>query len=210
MKTYPSIPFQVNGNIDVFAFDKLDGSCIRAEWRPKNGFSKIGTRKQLLGADNTHLNLAIPILKNTWEEKLIKIFKKQRWTGKTMRVTCFFELHGEHSFAGQHRKNDDHRLTLFDVAVFKQGIMPPRDFVKAFGHLDIPKVLYRGRVNQTFIDSVHNNALEDMTFEGVVCKGKRPGKKAEVPVMFKIKSQGWLEKLKNYCGEDHKKFEMLK
>ena len=127
-----------------------------------------------------------------------------------MRVTCFFEFHGPNSFAGQHRKYEEHRLTLFDVAIFKQGIIPPREFLKAFGHLNIPKVLHRGTVNKEFIDSIRNSTLEGMTFEGVVCKGKRRGKKAEVPVMFKIKSQAWLDKLKEYCGEDYKKFEMMK
>jgi hypothetical protein len=210
MKSYPSIQFKINSEIDVLAFDKLDGSCIRVEWTPKNGFSKVGTRRRLLDETDTHLGKAIPTFYETWPEKLEKVFKDQRWNGKQMKIVCFFEFHGENSFAGQHRKDDNHILTLFDVAIHKKGIVPPKDFYKFFGHLNIPKLLYRGKVNKTFIDSVKDSSLEDMTFEGVVCKGHRKGKKAVIPLMFKIKSQAWLTKLKEYCGEDANKFKMLR
>ena len=44
MKQYPTIPKTIQ-SIDIIAFDKLDGSNIRAEWNPKKGFYKFGSRK---------------------------------------------------------------------------------------------------------------------------------------------------------------------
>jgi hypothetical protein len=43
MKTYPSISRDIVGQ-PIYAFDKLDGSNIRAEWSKKNGFHKFGSR----------------------------------------------------------------------------------------------------------------------------------------------------------------------
>ena len=43
MKGYPSIPREVQHSLNVYAFDKLDGSQIRAEWTQKNGFFKFGS-----------------------------------------------------------------------------------------------------------------------------------------------------------------------
>jgi hypothetical protein len=47
-----------------------------------------------------------------------------------------------------------------------------------------------------------------MTFEGVVCKGAND-KATRMPIMFKIKSKAWLEKLREYCKGDDKLFERL-
>jgi hypothetical protein len=47
-----------------------------------------------------------------------------------------------------------------------------------------------------------------MTFEGVVCKGAND-KKTKMPIMFKIKSQAWLDKLKEHCKEDEALFNKL-
>ena len=53
MKSYRSIPFanKIPENETFYVFDKLDGSNIRAEWNPKKGFYKFGSRSQLLTPD---------------------------------------------------------------------------------------------------------------------------------------------------------------
>ena len=66
MKTYPSIDRDVR-NIFVYAFDKIDGSNIRAEWTPKKGFDKFGSRNCLMDASHPHLGDAIGIIKSKWE-----------------------------------------------------------------------------------------------------------------------------------------------
>jgi len=214
VKEYPPIPDRVHGDLDIVAFDKLDGSNIRAEWSQKKGFYKFGTRKRLLDesyTDGAGLGNAITIFKKQWAKTLPPIFMKQRWIGKEMRVLCFFEYHGSKSFAGWHyNKPENMRLTLIDVNIHKRGLLSPAEFIKIFGHLETPKVLYRGKANKTFIESVRNSALEGMTEEGVVCKAPNPSKKKTAkPVMFKLKSQIWYDKLREKC-KDAKEFERRK
>jgi hypothetical protein len=208
MKSYPSIDHKINGEVDIYAFDKLDGSNIRAEWSLKRGLYKFGTRKRIIDITDRHLGKSVKLIKEL-EESLHKICQRNRWHRE---VVFFFEFWGPHSFAGQHRREDDHKVTLIDVSVHKQGFLPPRDFIKSFeGKIEIPKVFHHGKVGPEFVDIVKQSALEGMTFEGVVCKAKNPrGKKTGKRVAFKIKSQAWLDKLKEECGEDEKKFEMLK
>ena len=69
-------------------------------------------------------------------------------------------------------------------------------------------MLYNGIANHDFVNSVRKSELENMTFEGVVCKGGTD-KHGNVN-MFKIKSQAWLDKLKNRFADDEKMFELLK
>lgn len=208
MKSYPSIDASISTGVDIIAFDKLDGSNIRAEWSMKRGFYKFGTRKRIIDETDTHLGKAVTLIKSKYADPLHKIFLSQRWH---QQVICFFEFYGPHSFAGQHRREDDHTVTLFDVSVFKQGFLPPREFVRLFEPIGIPKILYEGKANATFIESVRNSTLEGMTLEGVVCKAPNPNKKkTSMPVMFKVKSLAWLNKLREQCGDDENLFERLK
>lgn len=202
MKTYPSIDAQIVRE-PIYAFDKLDGSNVRAEWSRKRGFYKFGTRKRLLAEGERFFGKVPSLVEEEFSDELERIFRKKRWD----KAICFFEFYGPNSFAGWHDENDEHALALFDVAPDKKGILEPRDFVKTFGHLNIAELLYRGNPNSEFIDSVRNRTLPGMTFEGVVCKGKyiSPGR----PLMFKIKSNEWYQALRDRCKGDQKLFEEL-
>lgn len=216
MKTYTSIPHMVapgrkknflHTELDVIAFDKLDGSNIRAEWSPKRGFYKFGSRKCLIDENHQQLGKAVTLIQDLWAKDLAEIFKDQRWSKS---VVCFFEFHGPRSFAGNHHEDDDHLVTLFDVSPFKQGLVPPREFIKRFGHLDVPKVLYEGLATDEFVESVSDGTLEGMTLEGVICKAPNPnGKKTSQPIMFKIKTQEWLDMLKEFVNYDEALFQRL-
>jgi hypothetical protein len=203
MKSYPSISKDVRHGIYIYAFDKLDGSNIRAEWSAKKGFHKFGSRTQLIDSSHSPLGESIELIKHKYTDALSEIFLKQKWQD----VLCFFEFYGENSFAGIHL-NEAHTVTLLDVNPYKQGILEPSSFIKYFGHLDIPKVLYEGMVCSTLFDQVKNSSLPGMTLEGVVCKGAND-KKTKMPVMFKIKSQAWLDKLKEHCKGDMDLFKKL-
>lgn len=196
MKSYPSITKDIRQGIYIYAFDKLDGSNIRAEWNIKKVFHKFGSRTQLIDRTHFPLGKAIDLIINKYQEDLSRIFVHQRWTD----VLCFFEFYGPNSFAGTHA-NEDQTVTLIDINPYKEGIIEPSYFIKYFGHLDIPKVLYEGKVSSILFDQVKKSTLPGMTLEGVVCKGASDNK-AKMPVMFKIKSQAWLDKLKNYCKDD--------
>jgi hypothetical protein len=203
MKSYPSINKEIRNDIYIYAFDKLDGSNIRAEWNSKRGFYKFGTRTQLMD-ESSSFGKSIPLIKEKFEKDLTAIFKEQGWKD----ALCFFEYHGPSSFAGSHNFEEKMTATLIDVNPYKEGIMLPTEFIKYFGHLDTAKVLYEGYVGTELFDKVKQSTLEGMTFEGVVCKGAND-KKTKMPIMFKIKSQAWLDKLKDYCKGDETLFNRL-
>ncbi len=204
MKSYPSITKEARQDIYIYAFNKIDGSNIRAEWNYKKGFYKFGTRNQLTDEKTMPFGRAIPLLKEKYEADLMAVFAEQKWRD----ALCFFEFHGPSSFAGNHNFEEKMDITLIDVNPFREGILPPTDFIKYFGHLDTAKVLYEGHINSELFDKVKQSTLEGMTFEGVVCKGAND-KKTKMPIMFKIKSQAWLDKLKEYCKDDETLFNKL-
>jgi hypothetical protein len=204
MKSYPSITKEIRHDIYIYAFDKLDGSNIRAEWNPKKGFYKFGTRTQLIDEHEKPFGRAISLIKSKFEDNLSMVFKEQKYKS----AICFFEFWGEESFAGTHNFDKPMSLSLIDVAPYNEGILMPAQFIKLYGHLDIPKVLYEGHVSEELFDRVKQSSLKGMTFEGVVCKGK-DNNNAKMPVMFKIKSKAWLDKLREYCKGDENLFNRL-
>ena len=96
MKSYPSISKLIQP-IDIIAFDKLDGSNIRAEWTPKKGFHKFGSKTRLIDKDQEPLGRSIALIKNKYEKDLHDVLKKL----KTQRAICFFEFHGPTSAFGK-------------------------------------------------------------------------------------------------------------
>jgi hypothetical protein len=193
VKKYPSIPKEINKSTHIYAFDKLDGSNIRAEWSSKRGFYKFGTRKRLLDPEDKLFGEAVSIINDKYGETLPEIFKKQRWR----KVICFFEFYGPNSFAGTHQQ-EKHDVVLLDVSHDNKGIIEPKDFIKLFKYVDTAAFLFQGKINNDLINQVKKDKLPGVTSEGVVCKGKiiKPG----LPLMFKIKSDSWLNRLKIKCA----------
>lgn len=201
LELYPTIN-KIVLDKPIIAYDKLDGSNIRAEWTLKNGFAKFGTRKRLLDASDEMLGEAVGLFNEKYADDLGKVFRDNRWE----KGTAFFEFYGTNSFAGYH-EDEPHDVTLFDVHKYKQGFLIAKDFNKLFAHLDTAPILYEGTPNAEFIESVRNSTLEGMTFEGVVCKGELDNRRR--PITFKVKADAWLERLKDKCGDDSKLFEKL-
>lgn len=205
MKDYPSIPGTWRTDIVVHAFDKLDGSNVRAEWNPKKGWYKFGSRTQLLASNSGYLNKAQALIVEKYGDDLARIFTAKKY----LSAVAFFEFYGPSSIAGSHDPNENHAVTLIDVNPYRHGILPPTTFLDVFGHLEIPRVLYEGRVDEEFVESVRASTLPGITLEGVVCKGKAD-RKTEVPIMFKVKTRAWLSKLREFCKGDESLFERLK
>lgn len=193
MKEYPSITNIPVKSEYVYVFDKLDGSNIRAEWSKKKGFYKFGTRHRLMDRSEPIFGKAIDLILKDFSEPLSKIFRED----KQEKAMAFFEFVGPNSFAGTHDPSDDHQVVLLDVSY--KGLLEASDFLKKFQHLAIPACLHFGKVNQEFIEKVKDGSLPGMTFEGVVAKGKyiSPG----LPLMFKIKNQFWINKVKSKFQE---------
>lgn len=202
MKSYPSISTKLE-RTKVVMFDKLDGSNIRAEWSKKKGFYKFGSRNRLIDNKHPMLGEAVDIILEKHQERLAAIFSKKKWE----RVVVFFEFHGESSFAGSHEMNEEHQVTLIDVNVYKRGMVEPLHFIELFEDVGIPKVLYKGVLTEDLVTSVKNGTLEDMTFEGVVCKYHN--KKNKIVRMFKIKNRKWIDRLKEKCGGNAALFRRL-
>jgi len=204
MKQYPTIPAKnKTGATHFWVFNKLDGSNIRAEWSKNRGFYKFGSRKRLLGTDQGLISKA-SMLATIQEEKFREVFK----IAKIDRAICFFEFLGPNSFAGNHVDTDEHSLVLFDVDVYKHGLLNPGEFLKIFGesNIEIPKLLHYGIIDQNIESLIHSGSLPGMGFEGVVCKARRPKTFSE-PIMYKIKNQAWIDKVK--ANFDKSKWEEL-
>lgn len=201
MEQYPSID-KIIRNTHIYAYDKLDGSNIRAEWTRKTGFTKFGSRRQLIDESHSLLGEAIPLFNEKYADVLDEIFRKQKY----QKATAFFEFYGKNSFAGFH-EDEPHEVTLFDVHIYKQGLMSPQEFNKVFKHINTAPLLFQGKPTTEFIESVHLGTLEGMTFEGVVCKAGYDNRNKLAS--FKIKNKAWLTRLKEKCGNDEKMFTAL-
>ena len=203
MKEYPTISRVLSRGESIYAFDKLDGSNIRAEWSRKKCFYKYGKRRGLLDHSNPSLLAAPDLIQTKYAGDLNERFRDCHW----MEVIAFFEFWGPHSFAGSHEPTDQHTVTLIDVSVKPKGILVPRDFLKVFEGIDHAKMLYHGPFTGEFEQEVRKGSLPGMTFEGVVAKGSlvSPG----MPLMFKVKSDAWIARLKEKCGSDERLFNEL-
>lgn len=201
MKQYPSIGTKFV-RTKIVAFDKLDGSNIRAEWSSKKGFYKFGSRNRLIDRNQPILGESVDLIIEKYGERLGSIFSAKKWD----RAIAFFEFYGENSFAGSHEV-EEHQVTLIDVNVYKRGMLEPLHFIELFEDVGIPKVLYKGVLDEDLVTAVKNGTLEGMSFEGVVCKYR--DKKMNTSKMIKIKNRDWIDKLKLNCDGNDALFRRL-
>jgi hypothetical protein len=202
MKPYPSISTKIRADVPVHVFDKLDGSQIRAEWTPKAGFANFGSRKRTLESSHPWLGEAIALVRDKYEAEVHRVLAAR----KVRSAVLFLEFFGPRSFAGRHA-DEPHDVVLLDIATFGRGLVPPDEFLEMFGHLDTAKLLYRGQVDRELVAAVRAGRLPGLTCEGVVCKSTVLERR--VPVMFKIKSQAWLDRLRDVCAGDDALFAEL-
>lgn len=202
MKSYPSIPTKLRADVPIYAFDKLDGSQIRAEWTAKKGFVQFGSRKRSLEPSHPWLGEAIQLVRDKYEADVGHVLGER----KIREALLFLEFFGPGSFAGQHVA-EPHDVVLLDVAVFGRGLVPPGEFLQMFGHLDTARLVYQGQVTREFVTAVRAGTLPGVTSEGVVCKGAEHER--HKPVMFKVKAQAWLDRLRDLCAGDDALFAEL-
>jgi hypothetical protein len=202
MVEYPSIPNSSKApRKECIAFEKLDGSNFRAKYTLKNGFQLFGTRTQLIDETSEWKNM-IECFKE-FEEPLLNKFKKDKDYNSHREIIVFGEYYGENSFAGSHNENDKKKITIFDILIGHKirKFIPPKKFIKDFKDFNIPKVIYEGNLNDEFILNVRNDKYN--TFEGVICKGTIPVGNAMGGIwMCKIKTQKYLDRLKNNFGDN--------
>lgn len=138
MKSYPSIPpitdFAQTNLHPYHTWDKLDGSNLRFEWSKKKGWYKYGTRTRLFDNSDPIFGCAIELWATKHADPIANIAKDSKWES----IVAFAEFHGPRSIAGSHRLEDSKELSLFDVSVYKRGMLPPEEFLRLFGHLPTP------------------------------------------------------------------------
>jgi hypothetical protein len=195
MKQYPEIQYYGDyWSLPVIAFEKLDGSNMRFEYSHKRGFYKFGTRNMMIDKNSQPFGFAINLFLENYEIALTEIFKSKTYRN-SLAFVCFAELYGSKSEFGQHEfDNDTFNITLFDVSEYKHGLIPPRQFIKDFSDVDIPRILYDGNLNRDLVNTVKVN--EWGLKEGAVCKGVIPNKKADNLYYCKIKTNEWFERLR--------------
>lgn len=207
MKPYPSIPSSMGQSFteipNAYVFDKLDGRNVRVEWTKKAGWHKWGSRHQLFDPvrpEDPSYQPALALFKRDFEEKLTRICVDNRWPA----VTAYFELWQQDSLAGVFTPTSECHLTLFDVDVFKQCMLGPKDFLKHFNGV-VPTPMFLGRVNWTrdFVQRVRESATGCViTFEGVVGKAGEQHHQ----VRAKAKTQKWIDAvLARYGAEQGQK-----
>lgn len=204
MKSYPSITKTRIAPVNhIFAFDKLDGSNIRAEWSKKEKtFFKFGSRTQLIDKSTPILGQAINLILEEYSEELNKRFTDAKW----QKAICFFEFFGPNSFAGNHILEDTKQVVLFDING-PQGLLFPSEFLRMSKYLVTAPLLYEGAFTQELINSVELGNLPGMTFEGIIAKANygTPG----LPWMTKIKNKAWIERLRALCKDNETLFNKL-
>jgi len=209
MKTYTSIPKwkpEYFGK-HVFGFDKIDGSNFRAEWDRKlskksrftKGFSKFGTRNQAIHK-NSQFFEGVKIFDEKFSEGLDELFRTEKRFRGIDRITVYGEFFGDNSFAGIHDWNEPHDIFLYDVFLYKKGYLPPREFKDVFQeNFDCCIQFWNGLFNEEIVKKVESNTMNRKfkLEEGMVFKGVEEGK----VFMFKIKTDEWLQKVKEKYGE---------
>ena len=204
MKSYPTIRHWNDGILgeSIFGFDKLDGSNIRAEWNKKRGWYKFGTKNMIIDRTHDRFGEAVDLFTAKYAEDLERKFKDDKDMRKQIRFVVFMEYLGENSFAGFH-EDEPHDVVLFDVNQHNKGILEPREFLKKFGDLHIPEIVYQGNYNKEFINAVKHNELETYLKEGVVVKGSRLTKRKtqELVWMCKVKTHDWVNKVRERIGQ---------
>jgi hypothetical protein len=196
MLQYPSIDSWRRSVVGkpCIAFNKYDGSNLRWEWAPKKGWTKYGTRKCMFDKNTPLFNQAIDIFHDNMSDVIVDTVC-HHFGRKVERITAFTEFFGESSFAGSHDENEEKKLVLFDVSVYKQGFIPPKQFVKLFDRNDwCAEVVYEGNMSKEFIADVREGKYP--VYEGVICKGDKWN--------AKIKTIEYLDRLRDF---GHEKFD---
>jgi hypothetical protein len=215
MKEYPSIqsasdllarPEDYLGQPFV-AFDKLDGSNIRAEWDRKKGWHRFGSRKRLLDPSQPFLGEAIRLVLEGYGDALARAFADYPPSRRPAEATAYFEFLGPHSFAGIHNpaelgvpSNEPFRVVLIDVNLHRRGLASAEEFIERFGHLGIPRVVHRGVLSREFIEDVRAGRYGEG--EGVVCKGGE----GHGRWMAKVKTDAYLRRLKVFFRDEWQQY----
>src|SRR6185295_19716850 len=109
------------GDRRLHILDKLDGSNLRFEWDRKDGWFRWGSRHQVIDEHHPILGGGMALFRERLAEPIARVAHDQRWEA----AVAFAELWGPGSLGGRHVPDEPKRLTLFDVAPYKKGMLGP-------------------------------------------------------------------------------------
>lgn len=211
MLHYPKMP----GSRDApdgrcVAFEKLDGTNLHWDWDRDFGWHAFGTRRDAFNltddgvrqfaARHAHLREAVEVFRPTLAAAAQEVFREHPDYRAFAAFKVFTEFLGPNSFAGLHKADDPKEVRLFDVWADGYGFVGPETFVQDFGHLPIPRVVFRGRLTGRFLEDVRVGRYG--VAEGVVSKG---GAGDDV-WMVKVKTYEYLERLKRAFADRWEEF----
>lgn len=187
------------------AFEKYDGTNLHWDWDRDFGWHAFGTRRDefnltpdgeaAFAVRHAHLREAAEIFRQTLVAGLEAVFRDHEAYRIVPAFKVFTEFLGPNSFAGLYKEDDPKEVKLFDVLAEPGGFVVPESFVQDFGHLNIARVVFRGKLTGRFLEDVRVGKYG--VREGVVCKG---GVGADV-WMVKVKTYAYLERLKAAFAE---------
>ena len=143
-----------------------------------------------------HVRGAAEVFQRTLAEPLERVFRESEAYAPYAEIKAFAEYLGPGSFAGLHHAGEEKELRLFDVQLAGYGFVGPERFVADFGHLPIPRVVYRGKLTGQFTEDVRLGRFG--VAEGVVCKG---GEGGDDVWMVKIKTDAYKERLQQAMAD---------
>jgi hypothetical protein len=82
MKAYPSIKrYRANRYLGFqgHTFAKLDGSNLRFEWSPKQGWYRFGSRRRLLEESHPQFGQAMSMFKSNLAENFERLASNNSW-----------------------------------------------------------------------------------------------------------------------------------
>jgi len=149
----------------------------------------------------------IEIFKTNYEDDLISLFQNNSELNKYKEIVIFGEFIGENSFAGRH-EDEPHDIIFFDILCGhrQRKFLKPQDFIRTISDIvPVPKIVYEGALTDEFINYVRQNKFS--LKEGVICKGiETNGAFVGNTWMCKIKTNDYIQKLKNLFGEEWAKY----
>lgn len=202
MLHYPKIPSSKHCQLGAcIVFDKVDGTNLHWDWDGDFGWHAFGTRRDSYNLlpegigefekDHANLRGAAKVFEQTLAPAAAEVLQKL----SIRQAVLFTEYVGPGSFAGSHRPDEAKRLVLFDVSLDSQ-MLGPEEFVDRFGHLDIPRILYRGKFKGQLLEEIYQGKYD--VPEGVVVKGGS----GDGLWMAKVKTRAYEERLKSQFGNE--------
>lgn len=192
MLHYPKIPSSQHCQLGpCVVFDKLDGTNLHWDWDRDFGWHAFGTRRDsynLLEAGIAEFEKDHPNLVGA-----ARLFQPIDLPAGTQQAVLFTEYLGDRSFAGSHHPEDPKRLVFFD-AILDGRMLGPEEFLRHFGHLEIPRILYRGKFKGQLLEDIYQGKFD--VPEGVVVKGGS----GQQLWMAKVKTRAYEERLKARYG----------